>query len=362
MRFTLPFLLIMSFFMYQAHAMPRTIEELQSFSERVTETSVGYGQIPAIFEPRFLPVIDAALTMDHEEVVFIGFFPDGIRIFPQKIMVWHEVINGSSKGIEYCVTYSPLSGSVAIYNRKVDKVTLQFDNFGTLYNSNSVLIDRNTGSLWSQLLGMAFEGPMFGKGLGIYPVWWSTWRLASRFYPDAQVLMPPLTGRKAYGRDPYGSYRTPGNYYDDERIMYPLTLPPDARLHPKQRVLGLEKDGFMLAVDEHYVRQKKVVNFFLGPSELVAFVDPRLDVVRVFERNVWNKPMIFRLEEGQLVDRETETSWNFDGQAELGPLQGASMDELIGIYAFWFAWAAFHPETLLIPGDSEVPESATRRF
>lgn len=344
------------------HAMPRSERDLRDIKEKLVETSVVYGQIPAILEPAYVPVRDAALSLASQYPVFVVFLPGGPRIYPQKILVWHEVINDEVDGHGYMITYSPISGSVAAYDRQVDGVNLIFDTQGQIYNSNSILIDRNTGSLWTQMLGMAFEGPMFGRGLKQIPVWWTTWQYASKVYPKAMVLAAPRSERKPYGRDPYGSYLTSGNYYDDQRILYPVTTPSvDRRFPLKQRILGLELDGLVLAINEAYVRERKVVNFFFGPTPMVALLDPRLNVVRVFNRTVWSKPALFLPGTNGITDMDTGTTWNYDGKALEGNLQGASLDEHTGIYAFWFAWAAFHPETLMVPGPSVVPDSALRK-
>lgn len=338
-------------------AAPRSQQDLQAIFDDLTKTAVGYGAIPSINRTTYMTIHDAELTMDRREAVFVVFFPDGPRIYPQKIMVWHEVLNEFINGKSYCVTYAPISGCLAVYKTDVEGMQLVFDTEGRLYNCNSVLVDRNTGSLWMQLLGMAFDGPLAGKGLAYVPVWWTTWEYARNAYPNAQVLAPPRSTRKAYGRDPYGSYITPGNYYDNEQIPYHVTH-MDNRLPAKNRILGLEYENLMLAVDETYVRQKKVVNFFLGPTPMLAVLDPRLNVVRVFDRTVWDSPVLFTEENGRLVDVDTRSTWSYDGTALSGKLKDARLDEFFGMYAFWFAWAAFHPETLLVPGPSVVPDSA----
>lgn len=91
---------------------------------------------------------------------------------------------------------------------------------------------------------------------------------------------------------------------------------------------------------------------------MLAVLDPRLNVVRVFDRTVWDSPVLFTEENGRLVDVDTRSTWSYDGTALSGKLKDARLDEFFGMYAFWFAWAAFHPETLLVPGPSVVPDSA----
>lgn len=75
-------------------------------------------------------------------------------------------------------------------------------------------------------------------------------------------------------------------------------------------MLCLEYEGLLLAVDIDYVKKKGAVNFFLGPSALLAVHDPRLDVVRVFNRQIWAEPFLFVSQYGRLVDINTRSVWD----------------------------------------------------
>jgi len=48
------------------------------------------------------------------------------------------------------------------------------------------------------------------------------------------------------------------------------------------------------------------------------------------------------------TDRETGSRWSLTGLAVDGPLAGRRLTALAHQDAFWFAWAAFQPETALV--------------
>jgi len=342
----------------EIYAAPRSLEALKAIKDDLYETGVAHGDIPAIYGAQYVSVMDASMSMAPSDHVFIVFFPTGPKIYPQRILVWHEVVNELIQGVPYIVTYSPITGSLAVYLARLNNVSLVFDNQGSLYNNNSVLIDRNTGSLWLQMLGMAFDGPLTGRGLTPIPAWWTTWAFASALYPDAPVLAPPRGAKKPYGRDPYGSYASTDSYYSSETIMYPLTHPKDSRMYPKTRVFGLEYASAFVAIDDVAVTQLGLINFHVGATPMLAVYDPRIGVIRVFNRFVWNEEALFAVENGTLIDIETRTIWSFDGKALKGKLTSASLEEYFGITAFWFAWAALHPETFVVPGPNDVPPEA----
>ncbi|MCH5276295.1 MAG: DUF3179 domain-containing protein [Desulfovibrionaceae bacterium] len=360
-RFALAALIVLASVMAPqfADAMPHTLKELRAMTDQLIKTGLVHGDIPSLNSPAFVEVREASMGLEANDPVFVVPLPDGVRIYPQKILVWHEVVNEVIKGEPFCISYCPLSGCLAVYAARANNQNLILDAEGRLFNSNAVLIDRNTGSLWSQMLGVAIDGPLTGTGLRILPCYWSNWGHAREFYSDAKVLQTPRGGWRNYNRDPYGSYLTPDNYYDDERILYPLTR-LDSRLPAKTQILGLEIDNNFMAVDVNYIRKVKVANFYSGLTPLVAIYDSRLDVARVFERSVWegHSPALFVWQDGVLRDIQTRSEWDMDGRCVRGNLEGASMEQKFGIYAFWFAWAAFNPETELVPGPTVVPDSA----
>jgi hypothetical protein len=337
-----------------AVARPKNLEQLAAVTKKLVQTSVSYGAIPALYRPRYYRVMDADLNLSREEPVFIVALPDGPRIYPQNIMVWHQVVNEVIDDDAFVVTYCPITGTLMAYNASMQGLNLIFDLEGRLYDGNSVLIDRNSGSLWLQETGMAFDGPLLGRGMPMLPVFWTSWGAASRCFPDAQVLaLPP--GNRAYGRDPYGSYLRQGTYYDNDILVYPIQR-LDKRFPKKTPMLCLEYNGSLLAIDIAYVKKHRAVNFFLGPAALLAAYDHKLDVVRVYDRRIWAEPFLFVNQYGSLVDLATRSRWDpANGKALAGNMQGASMKQLYGYYSMWFAWGSMNPETFTIPGPGEVP-------
>ena len=112
-----------------------------------------------------------------------------------------------------------------------------------------------------------------------------------------------------------------------------------------------------MAIDIGYVRKKGAVNFFVGPNALLAVYDRGLEVVRLFNRQIWAEPFLFISQNGKLMDLTTRSQWDpATGVALDGNMKGASMPQFYGAYSMWFAWYSMNPETLVIPGPGEVPE------
>lgn len=334
------------------------IDPFQQLRDAVVNTGMSRDATPALVRPKYLTVSDASLSMEDNEVVFLApFFPDGImRVYPQRIMVWHEVVNEfftETNEQPVAITYCPITGSVAAYNLHTGKHPISLGVSGELLNNNSILYDHFSGSSWPQLTGQSIDGTFKGRVLPRLPIMWTTWGRAKAIYSDAKVLSRSTGFRRNYGKDPYGSYTLPGSYYDDLAVIYPLTH-VDKRLHPKQRMHCLEFDGLAVAINKEEIKKVGVVNFTMGITPLVAMYDPLLDTVRVFGRELElqgeKASLTFSWAEGYMVDDQTRTEWSNEGKGVVGKYRDRQLTPFVGVESMWFAWSAFYPRTRIIPG------------
>ena len=65
----------------------------------------------------------------------------------------------------------------------------------------------------------------------------------------------------------------------------------------------------------------------------------------VFRPVVDGRSLSFRADGNTFVDRETGSRWDILGRATAGPLKGKILEPVVSGNHFWFAWAAFKPET-----------------
>lgn len=366
------FLLLSSNFVIHSnsYALPQTQEELAYIAEHLVNTGIDETTLQPLVNPSFTTVSLASMALDENEPVFViatgklkPLRDREVIILPQKIMVWHEVLNMIAQDRAFAVTYSPISGTLATYNTRRGELYLQLQSDGRQYNANSVLMDINTNSRWSQMYGLCFLGTLMGTGLELLPSYWTTWSKAQNYYIDkdnARVLLTPRSTNKRYGKDPYGSYNDPESFYYNDKLIYPVSE-IDTRMGLKDMVIGLELDKKLIAINVNYVKKKGIVNFFFDKYALVAVHDKALDVVRIFDRTVWfgKDPLVIVKDTNKTFkDLQTQSTWDFDGVCRNGNYLGTFMKEYYGIYSFWYSFAANNPETETVPGKSEVPDSA----
>ncbi|MCS5421511.1 MULTISPECIES: DUF3179 domain-containing protein [Psychrilyobacter] len=325
------------FIFYSIITFGYSFEEL---NKNILSGGVPRDGIPAIGAPEYIRVEDGKKIMRDGDIVFLWEGDDFIKIIPQKILVWHEIINDKVGGREVAITYCPLTSTVIGY--KISGTTMGVS--GKLLNSNLVMYDRKTKSLWPQIMGVSIEGKRKGEELEQFPLVWTTWERAKKKYPDAYVLSQKTGAIRNYQRDPYGNFSDKNSYYNKGGSFFPLMAKSD-RLSPKTVVRGLAGEESQAAVSWYEVKRKKIVNIDIKEIKAVLFYDEELNTVRGFSRIFEGDELKFEMTDGKIVDDVKKRVWNYKGESGKHYL-----DHYKGMDAFWFAWYAFYPDTAV--GDS----------
>ena len=143
--------------------------------------------IPAINHPRFESASNATFLKPND--LIIGVEINSIaKAYPVKILNWHEIVNDEISARPVVVTYCPLCRSGLVFNARVMGSTYTFGVSGLLYNSDVLLYDRETRSLWSQLMGASVAGTNSGKTLEVITSQMVTWAEWKERYPETLVL------------------------------------------------------------------------------------------------------------------------------------------------------------------------------
>ena len=112
----------------------------------------GKDGIPAILHPKFISAEEADQTFLKKSDRILGIVQNGqAKAYPIKILNWHEIVNDRIGGASIVVTYCPLCGTGMVFDTKVNGRELTFGVSGLLYQSDMLLYDHQTESLWSQI-------------------------------------------------------------------------------------------------------------------------------------------------------------------------------------------------------------------
>jgi len=315
--------------------------------------------IPAIDEPSFVPVDEVGWLSDREPVIAIEL-EDEARAYPLQIMTWHEIVNDTVGGVPVAVTFCPLCNTAIAFERPtIDGEITTFGTSGKLINSNLLMYDRATESLWPQVTGVALTGPQKGRQLARVPVQIVSWADFAAAHPDADVLSRDTGHDRRYGENPYPGY----DDVDNAPFLYEGEV--DGRLAAVERVLGIEAGGDAVAFPYFRLRQeaeggltvieadvggKPVVVIWkqgtasaLDDTEIAASKD--VGAASAFSPVLNGELETFAVTAGKITDTRTRSVWNIFGRAIDGRREGQRLKAIPATDSFWFDWAAFHPDT-----------------
>ena len=303
--------------------------------------------IPSIDNPKFISVQEASKFLKDSELV-LGININGdIRAYPLQILVWHEIVNDKVDGvIPVVVTYCPLCFTNQVFNRTIDggQDIVEFGTSGKLYNSNLVMYDRTSKSLWSQALAEGIVGKYAGTKLERVPFDIAYWKQWKQLYPDSKVLSRDTGSNRPYGADPYG------DYYTNSDVLFPVSNKDD-RLGLKEIVVGFENKGQYKAYKLQEIEHKKVINDQIN-GKAIALFSLYPFMIRAYDPIAQGQTLEFNYnpKSKNFLDKQTGSEWNFEGKAIGGQMKGKQLIRLPFDEGFWFEWVAFHPGTTLYLG------------
>ncbi len=317
--------------------------------------------IPSIDDPRFETLRVADRWLEATDPILVVESDGTVKAYPLAILVWHEIVNDEVGGLPVVVTFCPLCNTALVFERQIDGRLLDFGTTGRLRLSDLVMYDRQTESWWQQALGEAIVGELTGTRLS--PVVANTlgWADVRRLYPDVQVLSrdtghPSYRDSGRYGRNPYVRYDSRDRPYGLFKGKTSYDLPA------LERVAAIDSGRGWAAPFSDLTREG-VAHGEIGGLEFVVFWSPgassALDASRIaagkdvgqsaaFDRRLDGRSLTFESvegENGRYRDRETDSEWDLTGRAIGGPLEGRRLVPVPHSNPFWFAWAAFRPDT-----------------
>ncbi len=255
--------------------------------------------IPALDQPGFVPGTEADYLRDDDRI--LGVTIDGIsKAYPIRILNYHELVNDRFGASAILVSFCPLCGSGMAFLMQPRDHQAGFGVSGLLFNSDLLLYDRATESLWSQILGRAVSGKRLGEELHAVPIVHTDWSDWLERHPDTLVLDNATGHLRDYQSTPYSGYE------HSETLYFPVRA-RDPRLPAKAWVLGVEIDGHAKAYAFTELAQgpRRITDELAG-QEIVLVYDPTHRSAEAF---------------------------------------GARGEKLPSVSLYWFAWYAFYPHT-----------------
>jgi len=205
--------------------------------------------------------------------------------------------------------------------------------------------DEETGTWWQQVSGKAIHGPLEGhqlKSVFHDEVSFAIWKNEQ---PNGRVLKPDekIAAQKQYEPVDWETR------YEKLRVVEGTDV--DKRLTPRTLVMGIELNGKAAAYPLPALQKQSPIIDMVGTVPIVVALREDNRSVLAFERTVDGRRLEFfqkkddKNPEFQLIDAETDSTWNFEGKATSGPLAGRQLKRVFVLEDYWFDWRIYHPDT-----------------
>ena len=316
--------------------------------------------IRPIDDPVFEPVSEIDWLSDRVPGVALKIGDDA-RFYPLAILTRHEITNDVVGGIPVAVTYCPLCNTGVVFDRRFEGKTLRLGVSGLLRNSDLVMWDDKSQTLWQQITGEAIVGKYAGGRLTPIASAIVRWGDFAEANPDGLAMGPDQGFGSGYGYNPYEFYSSrpaPLSFYKGEI---------DDQFPALERVVGVTIGDVSKAYPFPVLREATPVNDTVnGQSIVVVWGSPdtadALDAGDIsqsrgigtglaFSAEVGGRALTFEaVDDSSIRDVETGTTWSILGKAIEGELLGEELELVPHRNEFWFAWQAFFPDADVLIG------------
>jgi hypothetical protein len=274
--------------------------------EYITESGLPKDGRPAIDHPDFVRLSEAREFLKDDDLVLGVIYDEIAKAYPIRILNLHEVVNDNFAGTPVTISYSPLCRSGMAFLAETKSGEKTFGSSGLVFNNGLLLYDRETNSLWSQIMCRAISGNESGNPLEQLPSIITTYKNWRKLQPGSSIMSTSTGYRFDYASAPYR------DYHRTQEVKYHIMRSSD-NLPNKEMVLGVQIGYRTKAYPFSELRKTDgdLEDTFNGTTYTVHY------------------------------DDASSSAWVTDKKGEKIP--GTSM--------YWFAWYAFHPETVVFWND-----------
>ena len=202
------------------------------------------------------------------------------------------------------------------------------------------MIDRETGTSWSQVTGRAVDGEHRGAQLVKLEAIQTTWRQWRTAHPDTMLLKK--------SEEVLGSHYQ--KYFDDPGRMglFRARWLVD-RMPGKTLVYGAAIGAHAVAVTDQAFVNDAPPRVRLG-KDPVVFHRGGDGGVRAFVARLDGQEIVFEAESSMgLFEDAGGSTWDLsEGRCVSGERRGSRLESVATTPVYWFAWSSFYPNTQVL--------------
>jgi hypothetical protein len=286
----------------------------------------------------YQPTIIKLSTPDSSKIgrdkLVIGIELNGeARAYPIQLIGYHHQVVDTINSIPVMVTYCTVCRTGRVFNPVVNGKYEKFRLVG-MDHFNAMFEDETTKSWWRQSTGECIAGPLKGTKLREVKSEQVALNVWLRRFPNSLILQ---------GDEKFKSSFEQMDNYDKGNSKSNLTKRDTASWNPKSWVIGIEKDFIAKAYDWNQLVAVRIIQDSLPNLPLVILLENDSASFHTYSRKINNDLLNFSLRNDSIIDLNSQSIWDYDGNCIEGKLKGTSLEKIKSYQEYVHSWEYFHP-------------------
>jgi hypothetical protein len=289
----------------------------------------------------YQPTVIKLSTADSNKIarnkLVIGIVFNGkARAYPIQLIGYHHQVVDTINSVPVMVTYCTVCRTGRVFNPVVNGKYEKFRLVG-MDHFNAMFEDETTKSWWRQSTGECIAGPLKGSKLSEIKSEQVSLNVWLRRFPNSLILQ---------GNEKFKLSFEKMDNYDKGKSKSNLTKRDTTSWKSKSWIVGIEKDLTAKAYDWNQLVAKRIIQDSFPNLPLVILLENDSSSFHTYSRKLNNDILNFSLRNDSIIDLNSQSLWDFDGNCIHGKLKGASLEKIKSYQEYLHSWEFFHPRSL----------------
>ena len=267
----------------------------------------------------------------------IGIEFQGVaKAYPIQLIGYHHQVVDTIGDIPIMVTYCTVCRTGRVFHPEVNGKVETFRLVG-MDHYNAMFEDATTRSWWAQATGECIAGPLKGTKLKEFPSEQIRLDAWLNEHPASMILQPDEKFKVQFAQM---------QSYDKGISKGSLTKRDSASWQFKSWVVGVVYKENAKTYDWNMLVSHRIISDSIDNLPLALVIEKDTASFHVFSRKYLNEILKFKLTGDTLVDSNTGSLWNMNGECFEGKYKGAKLPKLSAYQEFLHSWEYFHPNAV----------------
>lgn len=286
----------------------------------------------------YQPTVIKLSTADSNKIgknkLVIGIeFNGEARAYPIQLIGYHHQVVDTVNGAPVMVTYCTVCRTGRVFNPVVNGKYEKFRLVG-MDHFNAMFEDETTKSWWRQSTGECIAGPSKGLKLNEIKSEQVALNVWLRRFPNSLILQGDEKFKLSFEKM---------DNYDKGKSKSSLTKRDTASWNAKSWIVGISKGLTAKAYDWNQLEAKRIIEDSIPDLPLVILLERDSASFHTYSRKLKNDVLNFTLRNDSVIDLQSQSIWDFDGNCIAGKMKGRSLEKINSYQEYLHSWEFFHP-------------------